>query len=227
MIGVLLNIGSNSTNPNGRGRIFEDYTFEYLPIPEYLTTRQKVPTYRELGFEHVKCPDLRVHLDPVFETFTYGHVRRGFGDVGTLLKLKEDDVLFFYATLQKKEEWSVYIIGYFKNPGVYDCRRLSKAGMLNFRSKGFADNAHLKRLEPSVDILIKGGKRSALLKRAFPLAEENAPLSLRKPLMHILCTTTGKNIGLGIPWFRWTLVCKDPIRLLNMINRKRGSRWSR
>jgi len=84
-----------------------------------------VPNYRELGFGHVKFPDLPVHLDPEFATFTHGHLTRGFGDVRSLLGLKEDDVLFFYATLQKKKEWSAYIIGYFRNPEVYDCRGLS------------------------------------------------------------------------------------------------------
>lgn len=70
MSGVIINVGSSSSNPNVRGRIFKDLTFEYLPIPEGQRTRERVPTYRELGLTHARYPDLRVHLDPEFETFT-------------------------------------------------------------------------------------------------------------------------------------------------------------
>ena len=126
MSGILINVGSSSSNPNGRGRIFRDFTFEYLPIPESRKTRDHVFTYQDLGFAHVKFPDLPAHLDPEFETFTYGHVTRGFGDIRNLLKLSDSDILFFYATLQKASDWSTYIIGYFRNLKVYDCRGLSR-----------------------------------------------------------------------------------------------------
>lgn len=217
MIGVFVNVGSNSISPNGRGRIFEDCTFEYLPIPESGETRRNVSTYHQLGFSHVRFPDLPVHLDPTFETFTYGHVKRGFGDIKTLLGLTEDDILLFFATLQREEGWSTFVIGYFGDPRVYDCRRLSSKEILSFESEGFADNAHLKRLNPSVDLLIKGGKDSRLLERAFPLAEDDDHLELRKPLRDIVYTPTGKRIPPGSPWFRWILVCVDPIQLLDMI----------
>lgn len=217
MFGVLLNVGSNSSNPNGRGRIFRDSTFEYLPIPESEKTKEKVPTYRELGFVHARFPNLPVHLDPEFETFTYGHVKRGFGDIRSLLKLKKNDVLFFYATLQKEREWSTYIVGYFRNLKVHDCRGLSTEEILDFKSIGFANNAHLKRMGPSVDLLIKGGEGSKLLKRAFPLAEDSNNRTLRKSLTDIVRTATGKEIRSGTPWFRWTLTCNNSDRLLQQV----------
>jgi len=207
MVSVLINVGSSSSNPNGRGCIFKDFTFEYLPIPESERTAEKVPSYRELGFRHVRFPDLPVHLDPEFETFTYGHVRRGFGDVRSLLRLEKKDVLFFYATLQREDVWSTYIIGYFRNVDVLDCRRLSIEEILKLKSREFANNAHLKRVNPSVDLLIKGGKGSELLKKAFPLAEEDNRLELRKSLRTLIWTATGKKIRSGTPWFRWTLTC--------------------
>jgi hypothetical protein len=125
MFGVLINVGSNSSNPNGRGRIFQDLTFEYLPMPETETIQEAV-TYRELGFEKVKFPDEFVHHDPEFVTFTYGHVRRGFGDIQSLLKMKQGGILFFYVTLQNGDRWSPHIIGYFRNLEMFDCRRLVK-----------------------------------------------------------------------------------------------------
>jgi len=90
MFGVFINVGSSSNNPNGRGKISKDGTFEYLPIPEVAETARKVPTYRDLGFAGVRSPDLSVHFDPEFETFTYGHVKRGFGDTSSLVRLRED-----------------------------------------------------------------------------------------------------------------------------------------
>lgn len=217
MFGVLLNVGSSSANPNGRGRIFKDFTFEYLPIPETRKTTVKVPTYRELGFANVRYPDLPVHLDPEFDTFTYGHVIRGFGDVLSILKLQKNDALFFYATLQKENGWTPSIIGYFKDVERYDCRGITTEEIRNLKSKGFADNAHLKRENPHVDFLIKGGKGSKLLKKAFPLAEENNSAELHHSLKKIIYTATGKKIETGKPWFRWTLISNDYLSLLNII----------
>jgi len=217
LFSVLLNVGSSGSNPNGRGRIFEDFSFEYLPIPETEETKVKVPTYRELGFSCVKFPDLPVHLDPEFETFTYGHVKRGFGDIECLLKLKRDNILFFYVTLQKREKWYPCIIGYFTNLELHDCRELTREQIQSFKYKGFANNAHLKRIDPYVDFLIKGGKGSQLFKKAFPLSEDSNPRELRKSLRDIILTATGKKIESGKPWFRWTLTCNKTDKLLRMV----------
>lgn len=214
MFGVLINIGSSSSNPNGRGRVFQDGTFEFIPIPELRKTVEKVPTYRDLGFNHLRFPDLPVHLDPEFETFTYGHVRRGFGDIQKILKLKKDDILFFYATLQKDNGWAPYIIGYFKHLAIHDCRGLSSKEIFSLKSVGFTNNAHLKRVDPHVDFLIKGNEGSRLLKKAFPLGKEENHLTFKEPLEGIVLTATGKKIRSGTPWFRWTLICNDPDQLI-------------
>jgi hypothetical protein len=217
MFGVLINVGSSSSKPNGRGRIHKDLSFDYLPIPEKEKTKEKVLTYRELGFAHVKFPDLPVHLDPEFDTYTYGHVTRGFGDIESLLQLKNNGVLLFHATLQREYDWSVYIIGYFKNIEIHDCRKLSVDEIHKIKSKGFENNAHLKRVKPSVDFLFKGGEGSKRLEKAYPLAEDLDPLVLRKSLKDIIRTPTGKAVISGKPWFRWTLTCVDCAELLEMV----------
>ena len=77
-----LNIASNATSKNGRAWIDPAAReFAYLPIQEDEKPERKIPTYRDLGFPNVKCPHLPVHLDPEFETFTYGHNNR-VGDAG-------------------------------------------------------------------------------------------------------------------------------------------------
>lgn len=219
MFGVLINVGSSASEktPNGRGRIFDDYRFEYLPIPEKSKIIEKVPSYRELGFLHVRFSDLPVHLDPEFETFTYGHVERGYGDVKNLLRLGKDDVLFFCATLQKGNSRSYYIIGYFKSIKIYDCRRLATNEIFILKNEGFSNNAHLKRADPHVDILVKGGEGSGLLEKAFPLSKENNNRALAKPLEDIVLTATGKRVKPGTPWFRWTLISSNAEKLLGMI----------
>jgi hypothetical protein len=218
LFGVLINVGSSSSNPNGRGKIFKNFSFEYLPIPEKEKTVEKVRTYGELGLTEVRFPDLPVHLDPEFATYTYGHVRRGFGDIESFLKMKEDKegVLFFYATLQNGDRWFPYIIGYFQNLEMYDCRRLTKKEIMNLKTKGFSENAHIKRIDPSVDFLIKGGHGSRLSERAFPMADNNDPLQLRKSLDDMVFTATGKRVESGKPWFRWTLTC-DAKKLINAL----------
>ncbi|MCJ7506198.1 hypothetical protein MUP05_07005 [Candidatus Bathyarchaeota archaeon] len=218
MSGILINVGSSSNDLNGRGRVFNDLTFEYLPIPETSITRKEVPTYAQLGFAHVKYPRKRAHLDPEFQTFTYGHVRRGFGDIERLVGLTRNDVLFFMATLQKEKDWSIYMIGYFRNLEVHDCRELSGKEILSKMSKLFSNNAHMKRVDPSVDVLVKGGQGSKLLEKVFPLAENNDHLALRKPLRKFIHTSTGKKITAGTPWYRWTLCCVRNERLLGLLN---------
>jgi len=217
MFGVFINVGSSSYNPSGRGRILKDYRFEFLPIPEMRKTSDKIPTYRDLGFSRVKFPDLQVHLDPEFETFTYGHVRRGFGDIANLTKMKKDDCLFLYATLENEDGWAPYIIGYFRNPEVFDCRRLTNAKILSLKSKGFGNCAHLKRVDPHVDLLIKGGVGSKRLLKAFPMAEEGNNLALAKRLDDLVLTSTSKKVKSGAPWFRWTLTSSNAEELLEMI----------
>lgn len=216
-------MGSSSNNPNGRGRIFQDGTFEYMPIPEVAETARKVPTYRDLGFASVKFPDLPVHFDPEFETFTYGHVRRGFGDTSSLVRLREDKkgILFFYATLQKDENWAPYLIGYFKELQIHDCRGKSKKEILKLENSGFSNNAHLKRLDPSVDFLIKGGEDSRMLKRAFKLAEGLGNERIAKKLKKIVLTASGKKVKSGTHWYRWTLICHEAERLFDLIRRDR------
>ncbi len=98
---VLINVGSNATYPNGRGRIFHDQSFEYVPIPEGEKVRQQVPTYRDIGFNEIQYPDLPVHLDPDFTNFTFSFINRGFGSLEALLKLSTKDYQIILITKYK------------------------------------------------------------------------------------------------------------------------------
>ena len=203
-----LNIASSTANRNGRGWIDPNTCeFVYLPIEEVMELEQPAPTYRELGFPNVKYPHLPVHLDPEFETFTYGHITR-FGDA-RLWKMQRGDILFFYATLDllpKRKKWGAYIIGYFMIDHVQDTRALTSEQVKGL--KGFENNAHMKRIKPGVELLVKGSSDSRLYKHAIQLSHPEDTQRLHSRLASLLTTVTGKPVG-GPVWHRWLLYSEN------------------
>lgn len=204
-----LNVGSNAGMVNGRGWVSPTSgEFVYLPIPETEPLAQDAPTYRELGFHQVAEPDLPVHLDPEFQTFTYGHKRR-FGDA-RLWKLQQGDLLFFYATLDvlpDNESWGVYVIGYFEVEEVVDVRKMGRKDLI--RLPGFARNAHLKQRMPVVSLLVRGGPGSRLFQRALRLSRLDDVRRLEPWFAARLSTVTGKAVDGGRAWWRWLLASDD------------------
>jgi len=67
-------------------------------------------------------------------------------------------------------------------------------------------------VKPSVDLLIRGGKGSELLQKAFLLAGNNNPSVLQESLRNVIRTARGKKIQSGTPWFRWTLTCHHSLK---------------
>lgn len=223
----MLNVGSRVNDSNGQGRILRDLRFEYLPIEEKERTRtdEHVPTYAELGFTEVRHSNEPVHLDPEFETFTYGHTIRGFGD-HLLYDPTRSNIrsLIFYANLESADGWAPYIIGYFDKVTSIDCRKWDTRKVLSLRSRGFGRNAHLKRLDPQVDFLFKGREGSELLEKAVRLTERGSNSRLIAPLRRVITTSRGKPIPSGQPWYRWTMLCNDFQSLLCLIEKHRAGR---
>jgi len=221
---VSMNVASRSSDPNGRGRInINDTTFEYLPIPEGKETVNDIPTYSELEWiekENLKKSNLPVHLDPEFKTYTYGHIKRGFGDVSSILDLEKGDYFFFHSTLADLEDsnkWLTAIIGYLEVKKIVDCRDLSSSEIKAIN--GFENNAHLKRKEPNVDFLVSGTEDSKLLERCIPLSSLKSPRCLKEDSEELIRTPTGKKINGGSPWFRWTLKILEPEKILKRVER--------
>ena len=167
------------------------------------------PTYRELGFADVAYPHLPVHLDPEFETFTYGY-RKRFGDA-RLWGMQRGDILFFYATLDllpERKKWGTYIIGYFTVEHVQDTHALKPEQIKSL--KGFENNAHMKRINPRVDLLVKGSSDSKLYKHAIQLSHPQDTRRLHPTLASLLTTVTGKPVG-GAGWHRWLLYSESEV----------------
>lgn len=187
---VGINVGSQ-TNPeeHGRGPIYSDGSFEYVPITEWdesvhYPTHDDLKTEASIVQEHLN--DV-VHFDPEFPEFEVGE-QYTFGDPGdrkrkSLSKLSEGDYVFFYGTLDYRDsrpperywinkDWGGYIFGHFRlaiDPVVgkeeyQDAPEDVKNALQN--------NAHLRRKELDEDILFILGDPdcSALYETPIPLS---------------------------------------------------------
>jgi hypothetical protein len=120
-----------------------------------------------------RVADRIIHDDPEFVTYTYGDAsaKRRY-----LLKLRNGDILAFYAGLQpfrtRQRVAGLYLIGHFIVARVVDFSQLSdkeRTACLDL----YPRNAHLKRTEPAENLVIVAGDgtRSALLQKALLISE--------------------------------------------------------
>lgn len=173
MKAMLLRVGIDKGTDGALSPIFEDGSFEFIPISErkgskensartYKTTigrtGKPMSTYLPKAIE-----DRVIHYDPEFETFTYGDEtpKRGY-----VLKLLPDDLLVFYAGLAPFEnaryESGLYIVGYFTIKEVIDFNRLPPEEVEN-RRQVCARNAHIIANDTSNLVVATGVKSSSRL----------------------------------------------------------------
>jgi len=201
---VLLRIGVDSGSGGIQGPLFRDSSFELIPIPDKFRKRGVDPrTYGNTIGKHGRVlleyfPDrLRekmrnqpMHVDPEFDTFTYGDPtfpkRR-------LRKLSKGDLLVFYAGLEgwgmTERPAALYIVGYF------EIEMAGRAGKFGPRKLGthFANNFHVRHQRVFKNqrrrlMLVKGGKGSRLLKKAVLISsvgrdKNGRPLKVVSPAM--------------------------------------------
>ena len=205
---ALFNIGANSTNI-GRGPIFSDGTFKFIPIPEGGKRSKNPYSYNSLGLSQYvsdELMDFPVHYDPHFPTATYGHVSRGYGYEKILERLEKNDILAFYATLDYKDvkkpdfewidgKWGTYIIGAYFIKKIYTNEEFLES--TKEQRSVFQHNPHyFRKSKVKADYWIEGFKKtSKLFKKAFPLHSqlnrERGNEFIRK---HFL-TSGGKPVG--------------------------------
>ena len=182
MKAMLLRVGIDKGTDGTLAPIFEDCSFEYIPISEgdpkskedrtYKNTigrsGKPLSTYLPEGIEN-----RTMHFDPEFETFTYGDPtsKRKY-----LLKLGKDDLLVFYAGLtpfkNKKHKKALYIIGYFTIEKVIDFNQLTRKEVKKCYQL-YPNNAHLKRSYDTEDLVIVVGHedKSKLLDKAILISK--------------------------------------------------------
>jgi len=212
MKSVAINIGANSGHTGGREPIYEDGTFQYVPIPEDDETVIE-PTYQNLKLGPIRpksTGDTVVHLDPEFpevgysEHYTYGD--RHSPKTDRIAELGEGDILFFYATLDYvgkdspgqdwiNEDWGAYIIGHFTLE--YDPISNNEYHSLpkNIK-KRFSTNAHVRREEFDAEFLVLGNPDdSRLYKTPIPLSGDSGTEA------NEFVTKHSEDPGEG-PWYR-------------------------
>lgn len=223
---VLLRVGIDSGCGGIQGPLFKDGTFEFVCIPD----RKRVSdhTYGNLigrdGQPHVSYfpPSRRramtgqhVHVDPEFETFTYGDPT---APKRSLRELKPGDFLVFYCGLHERDSdggWNndrrpaLYLAGYFE---------VARAGMAaDFEDRvlktEFGRNFHVRYrtvFEQQKDdlVLVKGGPGSRLFRKAHQISSEgkdraDKPLKVLSPEMQKVFGTFGGHISIQRSPPRW------------------------
>jgi hypothetical protein len=189
MQALLLRVGLDSGSGGGLAPIYEDGTFEYIPIPEsYETTEQQtfdeVTTQAGESYAKYVSSDNEsspLHLDPEFTTYTYGDPTRKRSQ---LAELTEDDLLIFYAGLEPEASEGhprLYVIGYFTVDAVHKLDDKTSAERANLFDR-LDNNAHTKRTKltpeskhPDQDaypVIVEGKpSQSRLFEKARPLTD--------------------------------------------------------
>lgn len=217
---AMLRIGIDSGAGGIQGPLFQDGSFDYIPIPDGLgidertygdTTSLKQRKLVEYFPEsrRVAMADRSIHFDPEFATFTYGDPTP---PKAGLRRLEKGDMLIFYCGLEGwdfKSEPALYLMGYFEvlaagRPdalGDHETRRL------------FAKNFHVRHQQvferqKAELVLIKGSERSRLLKKAVCISvmgrnRTGQPLKVLSPGMQKIFGTFNGRLSFQRSPTRW------------------------
>ncbi len=217
---ALLRIGIDTGSGGIHGPLFQDGSFEYIPIPDSLRIDERTygNTCGRRGepfityFPASQQPDMRnqsVHYDPEFDTFTYGDPT---SPKAGLRRLEQDDMLVFYGGLQGRDFESapaLYLMGYFEVEAAGKASDFEPADLAG----KFANNFHVRH--PSVYakqrdhlVLVKGSTRSRLLRRAVKIStlgtdRSGKPLKILSPQMQDIFGNFGGRVSFQRSPPRW------------------------
>lgn len=223
---VLLRVGIDSGCGGIQGPLFSDESFEFVCIPDnqrvsahkYGTLIGKNGRPQSDYFSARKrevIAQQHIHLDPEFETFTYGDPT---SSKRSLQKLERGDYLIFYCGLQEWDEeigWrtdnspALYIVGYFVVEFAGMAADFPKATL----EKKFGQNFHVRYpsiFEKQQDdlVLVKGGPQSRLLEKAHCISSvgvdrSGQPLKVLSPEMQEVFGTFGGKVSIQRSPPRW------------------------
>jgi hypothetical protein len=204
MKALLLRVGIDKGCGGTLAPIFDDGSFEFVPIPESVPA-PGASTYNDRigrkgkrlsAYVPSSVKNAPMHEDPEFLTCTYGDptLKRYY-----LLKLVQGDLLVFYAGLQPfataKYNEALYIIGYFDVDNVTEFNKLSEAELAE-RLQRYRHNAHVKRRNSLRDlVVVAGAGDSRLLDKAI-LISQKRPDRRGRP-MHALSSEMEALLGIS------------------------------
>ncbi len=197
----LANVGANASH-RFTGPLFEDGSFEFLPIPESPDiSGSHAVRYRDLHSFNTPERDLTeyvprrlwkasTHNDPEFSTFTYGDNCEASPRAASLKQMELGDFLFFIARLASSPglpdadsllldgpiTYGFYLIGFLEVESVLRSVRSKPNAEQMLR---FSENAHVRR-GLSDDRLwdgfwvFGGSERSERFRKAVPVTRELA-----------------------------------------------------
>ncbi len=179
---VLLRIGIDTGSGGIHGPLFVDGTFEYLPIPDERAIDER--TYGSIlgrrgrrlidyfpATMRDRMADQPMHVDPEFESFTYGDPT---APKAGLRHLRPGDLLAFYCGLRGWDfpaDPALYLMGFFV---------VDRAGMATDFTKSelgrlFSRNFHVRHrrvfeMQRDLLVLVKGAAGSRLLDKAVRIS---------------------------------------------------------
>jgi Nucleotide modification associated domain 3 len=204
MKALLLRVGIDKGCGGTLAPIFDDGSFEFVPIPESVPAPGAATFNDRIGrrgkrlsaYVPSSIKNAPMHEDPEFLTCTYGDptLKRYY-----LLKLVKGDLLVFYAGLQPfatdNYKEALYIIGYFEVENVTEFNKLSEAGLAE-SLKRYRHNAHIKRQNSLLDlVVVAGGRDSRLLDKAIVISQKK-PDRRGRP-MHALSAEMEDFLGIS------------------------------
>ena len=204
MKALLLRVGIDRGCGGALAPLFADGSFEYIPIPERRESSETRTFGNTVGIHAhplstynlpKKLEHTTMHVDPEFETFTYGDpsIKRTY-----LLKLESGDLLVFYAGLHPWDydgEDALYIIGYFTVQTIIDMRRLSEDEREDIRRR-YPNNAHVKRRHDDDAVIVIGDPTtSRRLDRAVRISVKR-PDRRGRP-MHAVSEEIARTLGIA------------------------------
>lgn len=217
---AMVRIGIDTGSGGIHGPLFQDGTFEYIPIPDTLGKDER--TYGITIGKHgkrlvdyfpqarkAKVADQSIHFDPEFSTFTYGDPT---SPKAGLRHLKKGDYLIFYCGLKGwncSAEPALYLMGYFE---------ISKAGYASGytptqRHELFRENFHVRHKsiyerQKECLVLVKGSRNSRLLSKAVLIStvgqdRSGKPLKILSPKMQKIFGDFGGKLSFQRSPTRW------------------------
>jgi hypothetical protein len=190
---ILIRVGADKgcRSLHANGPLLPDGRFELVPIPDHSPAAES-RTYGNTVGRHGRplaayFPERRglagipMHLDPEFDTHTYGTPARVQRSLATL---EAGDLLVFYGGLRpvaedgrplRHEPHALYVFGYFEVTDAIRARAYRRDDLLPAFGRNFhVRHAALFAEQHEVLVLVKGGGASRLLSRARPISDKRS-----------------------------------------------------